>query len=224
MGMISHEIRSPLNIISLFSKKIGQSIKDDNLKDNFKSIEFTTNSLLLLSNQILEYSKNEGQKLTLQNKKFNLEEEVKNILSTISSFVESKKNTLNIKIDLNSNEEVYGDVTKIHQLFYNIIGNANKFTENGIIEVLVTQKIISDFELECNVTIQDNGIGISRDELANVFNSFYQANNQNTRELGIGLGLNLCKEIVELFDGTIAIESQENEGTKVSFNIILTRN
>jgi signal transduction histidine kinase len=64
MGMISHEIRSPLNIISLFSKKIGQSIKDDNLKDNFKSIEFTTNSLLLLSNQILEYSKNEGQKLT----------------------------------------------------------------------------------------------------------------------------------------------------------------
>jgi signal transduction histidine kinase len=125
---------------------------------------------------------------------------------------------------LNSNEEVYGDVTKIHQLFYNIIGNANKFTENGIIEVLVTQKIISDFELECNVTIQDNGIGISRDELANVFNSFYQANNQNTRELGIGLGLNLCKEIVELFDGTIAIESQENEGTKVSFNIILTRN
>lgn len=224
MGMISHEIRSPLSIISLYSKKIGQSLKDDDLKDNFKSIEFTTNSLLLLSNQILEYSKNEGQKLSLKNKKFNLQNEVTNILSTISSFVEIKKNVLNTKIDLDNGEEVYGDVTKIHQLFYNIIGNANKFTENGIIEVLVTQKIISDFELECNVTIQDNGIGISKDELANVFNSFYQANNQNSRELGIGLGLNLCKEIVELFDGTITIESQENQGTKVSFNIILTRN
>jgi len=223
MGMISHEIRSPLSIISLYSKKIGQSLKESDLKENFKSIEFTTNSLLLLSNQILEYSKNEEQKLTLKNKKFNLQDEVNNILSTISSFVESKKNVLNIKTNLNTDEEVYADITKIHQLFYNIIGNANKFTENGIIEVYVTQKIISEFELECSVVIKDNGIGIAKDELANVFNTFYQANNQNSRELGIGLGLNLCKEIVELFEGTIAIESNENEGTKVSFNLFLTR-
>lgn len=224
MGMISHEIRSPLSIISLYSKKIGQSLKESDLKENFKSIEFTTNSLLLLSNQILEYSKNEEQKLTLKNKKFNLQDEVNNILSTISSFVESKKNVLNIKTNLNTDEEVYADITKIHQLFYNIIGNANKFTENGIIEVYVTQKIISEFELECSVVIKDNGIGIAKDELTNVFNTFYQANNQNSRELGIGLGLNLCKEIVELFEGTIAIESNENEGTKVSFNLFLTRN
>lgn len=223
MGMISHEIRSPLSIISLYSKKIGQSLKESDLKENFKSIEFTTNSLLLLSNQILEYSKNEEQKLTLKNKKFNLQDEINNILSTISSFVESKKNVLNIKTNLNTDEEVYADITKIHQLFYNIIGNANKFTENGIIEVYVTQKIISEFELECSVVIKDNGIGIAKDELANVFNTFYQANNQNSRELGIGLGLNLCKEIVELFEGTIAIESNENEGTKVSFNLFLTR-
>jgi two-component system sensor histidine kinase BarA len=223
MGMISHEIRSPLSIISLYSNRISQTIKDKDIKDSFKSVQFTTNSLILLSNQILEYSKDEGQKLTLKNKNFSLKCELEQILIAMKSLVESHENKLIINLDIQSNEEVYSDVAKIHQLFYNIIGNANKFTNKGVIKVNLSQTLISDFELKLDVVIQDNGTGIAKDNLTKIFDPYYQGETTSNQFLGVGLGLNLCKEIVELLEGEISIESQENQGTKVIFNLTLPR-
>jgi two-component system sensor histidine kinase BarA len=224
MGMISHEIRSPLSIISLYSNKISQKVEDTDIKESLKSVQFTTNSLLLLSNQILEYSKDEEQKLTLKNKNFYLKSELDQILTAMKYLVESHDNNLIINMDIQTNEEVYSDVAKIHQLFYNIIGNANKFTTKGTILVDINQDLISEFELNLKVTIQDNGAGIEKDDLEKIFDPYYQGEITSKQFLGVGLGLNLCKEIVELLEGEILVESQVNHGTKVTFNLTLPRN
>ena len=222
MGMISHEIRSPLSIISIYSKMIGSSIKDLEVKETFKSIQFTTNSLLLLSSQILEYSKDENRSLKLKNEKFELKSEIDQIVSSIGSLVESKGNGMKINSTLLSNIEVNSDAAKIHQLFYNIIGNANKFTKDGLISVSIVHERMKGNQLNLKVEIQDNGIGIEENDLKNIFELYYQGEvSGKFNNLGIGLGLNLCKEIVELFGGQINLESKKGSGTKVTFNLIL---
>jgi len=222
MGMISHEIRSPLSIISIYSKIISSSIKDREIKETFDSIQFTTNSLLLLANQILEYSKDENQSPKLKNKNFYLKNEINQIISSMSSLVESKGNKIKFTTNLVSDYEVCSDATKIHQLFYNIIGNANKFTNHGLISIAIDLEIVKDKKLNLKVTIQDNGIGISENDLKNIFELYYQGIvSGKVNDLGVGLGLNLCKEIVELFGGEISIQSEQGNGTKVVFNLIL---
>jgi two-component system sensor histidine kinase BarA len=224
MGMISHEIRSPLSIISIYSKKISSSIKDVEIKETFKSIQFTTNSLLLLSNQILEYSKEENHEPQLKSKNFHLKTEINQIITSLSSLVESKGNEIKVNSNLDSDYEVYSDATKIHQLFYNIVGNANKFTENGLISITIDLENISDYEQNLKIEVQDNGVGIPEKDLKNIFDLYYQgATSAKMNDLGVGLGLNLCKEIVELFDGEIKVESEVGKGTKVVFNLILSQ-
>lgn len=224
MGMISHEIRSPLNIISMYSRKVRSLMQETELKDSFKAIEFTTNSLLLLSNQILEYSKDEKRKLNLNNKKLYLKPEIYQIITAMTSLAEVKGNKISINSNLEEDCEIYADAIKIHQLFYNTIGNANKFTENGNIDITVTLENFSNYEMNLIVKIADNGIGIAQSDLKNVFESYYQGTiSKKVNDLGVGLGLNLCKEIVELFDGEIHVKSEENKGTTVEFNLILSK-
>ena len=155
---------------------------------------------------------------------FNLKTEINQIIFSLTSLVESKGNKIKLQSNLNSNYEVYSDVAKIHQLFYNIVGNANKFTENGLISITINPDDSSDYELNLKVEIKDNGIGIPENDLENIFESYYQGTiSGNVNDLGVGLGLNLCKEIIELFDGEITVESKEGEGTNVIFNLILSK-
>lgn len=111
------------------------------------------------------------------------------------------------------------------QIFLNIIGNANKFTNNGIIEVTTQVKLLKDNKLDFIVDVKDTGIGISKSDLKNIFNPYYQGIlSEEVENLGAGLGLNLCKEIVELFNGKIMIDSEVNKGTNVNFNLYLHLN
>ena len=224
VGMISHEIRSPLNIISIYSNSISKKIKDEELKSSFKTIQHTTVSLSMLANQILEYSKNENKKLELNKSTFNLKQELSGFLKSLKKLVEDDGNK--IEFDCNISEEfmVNSDKVKIHQLFYNIVGNANKFTENGIINIKLDIQQFSSSQYNLFIEIEDNGKGMSENDLKSVFESYYQGLvSEKVHNLGVGLGLNLCKELVELFDGEIKIESKINQGTKVNFNLILDK-
>jgi two-component system sensor histidine kinase BarA len=224
MGMISHEIRSPLNIISIYSKKITATVKDVEIKETFKSIQFTTNSLILLANQILEYSKDENHQPKLKNKNIYLKKEIDQIIFAMTPLLENKGNKMKVVSNIKPDCEVYSDATKIHQLFYNILGNANKFTENGIIAITANIEVTSEYEMNLKVEIKDNGIGIAQNDLENLFESYYQGTvSGKVNDLGVGLGLNLCKEIVELFDGEIKVQSEGGKGTNVTFNLILSQ-
>ena len=117
-------------------------------------------------------------------------------------------------------EDLYvtSDVVKMYQVFYNLIGNANKFTEKGVIDVQAKVVDESSKISKLEVTISDTGKGISKQDINAIFNNFYQSVAEDkVHNLGAGLGLYLCKELIELFDGKITIESSINKGTRVNF-------
>jgi two-component system, NarL family, sensor histidine kinase BarA len=224
VGMISHEVRSPLSLISIYSKIIRSKIQDDEVKEVFHSVDFTTHSLLLMSNQILEFSKSENAKLELKFNTYNLYEDLTKITNSLKDLVESKGNTLNLKIQIDKNTRVFSDAVKIHQLLYNIVGNANKFTDKGTISIDVKENLIDSKKLELKFEIQDTGRGISETDLKYVFEAYHQGTiSENVNDLGAGLGLNLCKEIVELFNGEIKLSSEVHKGTRVEFNIFVDK-
>ena len=119
---------------------------------------------------------------------------------------------------------VFSDVFKIHQLFYNLIGNANKFTEKGNIFVKLSVEETTYKKIKLFVEIKDEGKGIDDEELKHIFKSYYQGKISNKiKNLGVGLGLNLCKELIELFEGEISITSKKNVSTVLSFNLLLDK-
>ena len=224
VGMISHEIRSPLNIISIYSRTLGKQVEDKEVQDSLKSIEFTANSLTLLASQILDFSKNENKKPELNKTAFDLKNELDEILKALTRFVSNNGNRLLIRNSVTRHTIVYTDVVKIHQLFYNIVGNANKFTENGTISIILSVEETADNMLQFFVEIKDDGAGINEKDLKYIFKSYQQGEVlANVKNLGAGLGLNLCKEIVELFDGEIKVTSKKNIETIVSFNLVLDK-
>jgi len=216
--MVSHEVRSPLSIISLYCKMIVSKVKDAEIKEVFNSIQNTTSTLLLLTNQILEYSKNENRKMTLNKAKFNLKQELSNIVEPLKKLCIENENQFKWNNSVEDGD-VNSDVVKINQLFYNLVGNALKFTKNGTITIDTKAEKI-DSRTQFYVTVSDTGSGISEEDLKHVFDDYFQGSNGLTT-MGIGLGLKLCKEIVELFDGEISIQSEKGKGTTVSFMLKL---
>jgi len=120
---------------------------------------------------------------------------------------------------------VNSDSIRINQIFMNILGNANKFTENGQIDLTMITETIGEHRIAFTTTVSDTGIGISESDLKKIFEPYYQGTvSDEVDNLGAGLGLNLCKEIVELFDGDISISSKLHKGTKITFKLILNTN
>jgi len=223
VGMISHEIRAPLNIISIYSKGIRNQVEDEDVKDSLKSIEFTTNSLHLLANQILEFSKNESIDMHLNSKAFSLQQELKGLFNALENMVSNNGNQLIILNNIDENLPlVFSDPVKIHQLFYNIIGNANKFTTNGCITIEVNFEYLNKDKLNILVKIIDNGVGIDEEDLKYIFEEYHQGTiSKGIKNFGVGLGLNLCREIIELYDGKINVTSKKDIETVVYFNLLL---
>lgn len=224
VSMISHEIRSPLSIVSIYSKFLSSRIKDKDLVSVFDSLQFTTNSLQTLSNQILEFSKNEREKMVLNPSLFDVSSEFINIAGALETLVAANGNTFVFENKLPISTQVYSDSVKLHQLLYNVIGNANKFTTNGTISMSCSMREFTSSTWNLEVEVRDTGIGISPSDLNHIFDQFYQGVvEEKVHNLGAGLGLNLCKELVELFDGTIKVTSELNKGTNLSFNLILKK-
>jgi len=220
IGMLSHEMRSPLNIIGNITGKMKASNAEN---DEVNLLHFTSNSLQITVNQILDFFKNENGKLVLYNSKVNLKNETSAILQSLKSLAEAKKIDLISQIDDSMSKEVWADNGKIHQLFYNIIGNALKFTSKGSITVDCKFTEIEN-RIRFEVKIKDTGAGIPKEDLDKVFDKYYQSKNMKEQiSFGAGLGLNLCKEIVELYGGEIKIDSELNNGTEIQFYLLLDK-
>lgn len=222
LGMLSHEIRSPLKIINIFIDRIGRKTDDENINDYLNTIKFTNKSLLIQASQILEYTKNQEKKVELRPIEFNLRNEIDSILRAFEPYIESKNNIFEVDNSIDRETIVFADNIKIHQVFTNILGNANKFTEGGKISVKILTQKINETTLELNVSVADTGSGISKSDIKNIFKPYFQGVISNEIDnLGAGLGLNLCKEIIDLFGGKIAAQSTLGQGTTVSFTINL---
>ncbi len=222
LGMLSHELRTPLKIIGIFLNRINKKTEDPSIKEYLKSISFTNNTLLMHSNQILEYTKNQQVKNKLIPVNFNLKNEIQEILTSVRPYIETRNNVMVINENIDSTIEVFSDNTKINQLYMNILGNANKFTENGKITVNIKTENIDQNTISLITEIKDSGTGISSSDLEKIFEPYYQGIlSEELENIGAGLGLSLCKEIVELFPGNISVTSVQNQGTTVKFDLNL---
>lgn len=222
LGMLSHELRSPLKIIGIFANRISKKTADEGIKENLKSISFTSNSLLMQANQILEYTKNQEVENKLVKENFNLKDEVSSILKSIEPYIETRNNQFSISETIDPSLVVNSDRTKLNQLFMNIIGNANKFTENGKISVISKVIPVDSKTISLETEVIDTGAGISETDLKNIFEPYYQGVlSKEVENLGAGLGLSLCKEIVALYDGNISANSQIGKGTTVKFTLLM---
>ncbi|WP_336733440.1 sensor histidine kinase [Chryseobacterium sp. VD8] len=222
LGMLSHELRSPLKIIGLFINRINKRTEDEKVKEYLKSISFTNDSLLMQANQILEYTKNQAVENKLIPVKFNLKSEITSILTSIEPYIETRNNKFIIDENINPDINVYSDNKKINQIFMNILGNANKFTENGQIKVTAKTQPVDENTISLITEISDTGVGISKSDLEKIFEPYYQGVlSEDVENLGAGLGLSLCKEIIGLYDGDISVLSEEGKGTTVHFSVNL---
>lgn len=222
LGMLSHELRSPLKIIGLFINRINKRTEDEKVKEYLKSISFTNDSLLMQANQILEYTKNQAVENKLIPVKFNLKGEITSILTSIEPYIETRNNRFIIDENINPDINVYSDNKKINQIFMNILGNANKFTENGQIKVTAKTQPVDENTISLITEISDTGVGISKSDLEKIFEPYYQGVlSEDVENLGAGLGLSLCKEIIGLYDGNISVSSEEGKGTTVHFSVNL---
>ncbi|WBV52208.1 sensor histidine kinase [Chryseobacterium gambrini] len=222
LGMLSHELRSPLKIIGLFINRINKRTEDEKVKEYLKSISFTNDSLLMQANQILEYTKNQAVENKLIPVKFNLKNEITSILTSIEPYIETRNNRFIIDENINPDINVYSDNKKINQIFMNILGNANKFTENGQIKVTAKTQPVDENTISLITEISDTGVGISKSDLEKIFEPYYQGVlSEDVENLGAGLGLSLCKEIIGLYDGNISVFSEEGKGTTVHFSVNL---
>ncbi|REC47494.1 sensor histidine kinase [Chryseobacterium pennipullorum] len=225
LGMLSHDLRSPLKIINIFIDKIHRTTQDETIKDYLKSIKFTNSTLLLQSNQILEYTKNENAEKELIKSVFNLKNEIGSIVEVITPYLETRNNRFVVTDRIPEDVVVNSDNIRINQIFMNILGNANKFTENGQIDLTMVTEPVDENKVTLITTVSDTGIGISESDLGKIFDPYYQGMvSDEVDNLGAGLGLNLCKEIVELFDGDISVSSKLHKGTTITFRIILKTN
>lgn len=223
IGMLSHEMRSPLSIISNLTHKLKATKMNSSQSEMAKSLNFTSNSLQITVNQILDFFKNENGKLVLYNSKIILKDEVSAILESLRSLADAKKIELISHVDDSLEKEVWVDSGKIHQLFYNMIGNAIKFTSKGNITVYCHFTDIGE-KFRFDVKIQDTGAGIPKEDLEKIFDKYYQSKHHTEQVgFGAGLGLSLCKEIVELYNGEIAVESELGKGTEISFHLFLEK-
>lgn len=221
LANMSHEIRTPMNAILGMSNQLAKTPLDKKQTFYLDTISSASENLLVIINDILDLSKIEAGKLSLEKIAFEPKEVIKRAMQVLSHKAEEKGLSLTNSIfDSGLSSVFIGDPYRINQILLNIISNAIKFTEKGSVDLLFEMITETVSNQTVRITVKDTGIGMDADFKKSLFEKFTQEEASVTRQYGgTGLGMSICKELIELMNGEINVESEKGVGTAISFII-----
>jgi signal transduction histidine kinase/CheY-like chemotaxis protein len=225
LANMSHEIRTPLNGIIGFTnllkaeKLYGEQLEFVNI------IEESSNNLLHIVNDILDFAKVSSGKIEFEYISFNIMEKFESCVDSYTIKASQKNIELGLFIDPELPTEIIGDPTKISQVILNLLSNAIKFTPNeGQINISIVKVAETSQDIDIKFSVKDSGIGIEDEKKSKIFDAFSQADASTNRKFGgTGLGLTISSKFVELMNGKLQIESQKDEGSTFFFTLKLKR-
>ncbi len=219
---VTHELRTPLNGILGHAKNLLEQEERSEQRKTLEWIIHCCEDMKQVINNILDFSDLESGRYALQEKKFKIKDTIDRVAAAYMEKINEKGLQLKLMIDDSVPKCVIGDEQKLAQVLKNLLSNAVKFTLEGEIIVKVIQTLQLKDSVELFFLVIDSGIGIKEADKDKIFQSFSQADGSSTRKYGgTGLGLTICKELIELMQGTIHVESEEGKGSTFSFSVLL---
>jgi len=222
LANMSHEIRTPLNAILGMAYLLERGNRDGDASAMLQKIRIAGRSLLGIINDILDVSKIEAGAMVIEQSWFQLQDVIDAVATSMGVVVADKRIALLVHPLPPMAVRAMGDALRLEQLLVNLTSNAIKFTESGRVELAVDAQEMPDGKAELVFSVTDTGIGVEPEQQINIFSSFTQADNSTTRRYGgSGLGLTICKQIVELMGGRIGMNSQPGKGSTFWFALTL---
>lgn len=221
LANMSHEIRTPLNGILGIAGLLSKTTLNDQQTNYLKIIKSSSDNLLVVINDILDTAKISAGKLNIENIPFDVADAVQSAFNTLKYKAEEKDIAYTIKPIALQHTHLVGDPYRLQQVLLNLLNNAIKFTDEGMVSLFTKIQSETDDEVTIQFSVRDTGIGIPDDKIDLVFDGFTQAYASTARKYGgTGLGLHICKNLVEMQGGKIWVESQENLGS--IFHVLIT--